>query len=201
MEVNSEQSLWIILSITHLAPVLISSMVLWLMQATRRWVCVRVGGGVRRRRRGGGVLRVAGATSRAARAARSGPRGDPRAVGSGGMIPTGGFGWWECVGGAVSQNPPPPPPHIPDPRLGSAAELSGSRAGFYPRVKNPESKVSGKEGRSVGLAWGETRSGPGGGTPTPGEGGNTDTDTPAGRPSAAALLPARSAHAPLLVNY
>lgn len=37
MEVNSEQSLWIILSITHLAPVLISSMVLWLMQATRRW--------------------------------------------------------------------------------------------------------------------------------------------------------------------
>lgn len=49
MEVNSEQSLWIILSITHLAPVLISSMVLWLMQATRRWV----GGGGTGRRRGG----------------------------------------------------------------------------------------------------------------------------------------------------
>lgn len=67
MEVNSEQSLWIILSITHLAPVLISSMVLWLMQATRRWGGWGLGAG--------GVQRGGGAISWAAGAVRGGPEG------------------------------------------------------------------------------------------------------------------------------
>lgn len=185
MEVNSEQSLWIILSITHLAPVLISSMVLWPMQATRRWVGVAGGGGGPAGRR----RHLSGSPSSVPRA----PRRDARPVGGGTERARGGFGarWGE----------PGILPHTPQPRAGSAARLP---AGSAPSPVlptgdfSPESKVSGKarlrpprrDGEEEGARSApRSRSAPG------------DSATPTPRRARQPLSPARSAHAPLLVNY
>lgn len=175
MEVNSEQSLWIILSITHLAPVLISSMVLWLMQATRRWVGVLGGGCPAAEGRGGG-----------SDGASAPPPGQPEQCGAnpegthgpweGGTVPTGGGGGGGEWGGEPAHPPPPRP--VRAARWSSPPALLGAELGFTHRSFIPESKVSGKAGRGPhhrpgggGVHRSRSGLGRGGG----GEGGRTTT--------------------------
>lgn len=194
MEVNSEQSLWIILSITHLAPVLISSMVLWLMQATRRWV----GGGEPGGGGGGPAGRRRHLSGSAGRAGR--PPGGHRAWGGGGAPrEMGGLLEGEKRGDGGEKHRCPP--HSPGGRSSLMAFL-GAELGFTPGSFGRRCKVSGKAG--MGQRGGGEHGGAGDGDTTqrnwccPGRGTGATSTEPDG---AAAPPPSCLAQAPLLVNY
>lgn len=144
-----------------------------------------LGGGGRRR---GGLLRGAGATSRAARAASPEPPEGTRGPWEGAQnAPRGNSGR-----GGVSRAARTPRTPGRAARRGSPQAALGAvlPTGDF----NPESKVSGKAGLRDGegeeaRSAARSRSAPGGSaTPTP-------------RRARHPLSPARSAHAPLLVNY
>lgn len=130
----------------------------------------------------GGVRRGAGALSRAARAVRSGPRGDPRPVAGGhGTHRQGGCEGGEGREGGGERASPPPIP-------GSAAERSsplallGAELGFIHRSFSPESKSLGAGTAPPARGGGHRTHSGAGDTTTPPRGGDTTTPPQGGRP-------------------